>query len=450
MDLIKILAQRVSLPFSYYREGFDIMPRWRELEKSQYFSEDEMHDLQWRRLKTLLSDAYVNVPYYSELFDREGIRPGDINNETDFRKIPVLTKQDIRDHHDRMVSKKYDPGTMIPKKTGGSTGVPLKLYWSRGATAHKKAATLRHDAWTGYRPGEKLAMLWGAEPGDDTWRFKLYNFLTLRRIALDTLQMSDATTGAFLTRLRKYGAPFLFGHAHSLYVLAQYVDQNGITDLPTRSILSTAEVLTPKERQQIERAFGVPLFDRYGCEELSVIASECEAHEGLHVHSEGLYIELEGSGEQEPGDLIITDLVNDGMPLIRYKTEDMALPLGGRCSCGRTLPRLKTIFGRHTDFLYTPDGRSLSGISIMVNLAIEIPGIWQVQVVQDRLDHLLFRIVRTDQFGEHSLRRLAQEIPKFFGSGMNYDVEYVEALSRTPRGKYQFSICKIPRPEASS
>lgn len=446
MDIIKTLAQNVFLPLSYYREGFDIMPRWRELEKSQYYSEDQMHDLQWIRLKALLIEAYEQVPYYSELFDREGINPNDIKDESDFQKIPQLTKQDLRDHHDRLISKKYSAQSMIPKKTGGSTGVPLKLFWSRGATAHKKAATIRHDAWTGYRPGEKLAMLWGAESGEDTWRFKLYNFLVLRRIALDTLEMSDATTEAFLTKLRKYGAPFLFGHAHSLYVLAQYIDQHGITDLPTRSILSTAEVLTSGERKLIETAFDVPVFDRYGCEELSIIASECEAHEGLHVHSEGLYIELEGGSDREPGDLVITDLVNDGMPLIRYKTEDMALPRSGTCSCGRTLPRLKKIFGRHTDFLYTPDGRSLSGISIMVNLAIEIPGIWQVQVIQDKLDHLLFRIVRTDQFGEHSLIRLAEEVPNFFGKAMSYDVEYVESLSRTPRGKYQFSICNIEKP----
>jgi phenylacetate-CoA ligase len=167
----------------------------------------------------------------------------------------------------------------------------------------------------------------------------------------------------------------------------------------------------------------------------------------MHLHSEGLYIELEGGdGVEEPAELIITDLTNKAMPLIRYKTEDMALPMDGSCSCGRTLPRVKKIFGRHSDFLYTPEGRMLSGVSIMVNLAIEIPGIWQVQVEQDRLDHLTFRIVRTGQFGEQSLAMLAEAVPRFFGSQMKYDVEYVEALKRTPRGKYQFSICNIEPP----
>ncbi len=447
MDLIKPLAQNVFLPLSYRREGFDILPRLRELEESQYWSSDQIQDLQWRRLKRLLAAAYEHVPYYRELFDGEGIHPGDIRDHSDFRRIPMLTKQDVRQQADRLLSNRFARADLIPKKTGGSTGVPLKLFWSRNGAAHKKAATMRHDTWTGYRPGEKLAMLWGAEEGEDTWRYRVYNFLTLRRIALDTLVMDEDKTLAFLDQLRRYGARFLFGHAHSLYILAQFLDERSIGDLPTESILSTAEVLTDPERELIERAFGAPVFDRYGCEELSVIASECPAREGMHVHAEGLYIELEGDDGSEPGDLIITDLVNEAMPLIRYKTEDMALPMTGTCSCGRTLPRLKKIFGRHTDFLYTPEGRMLSGVSIMVNLAIEIPGIWQVQVIQDRLDHLLFRIVRTEQFGDHSLRMLSEAVPRFFGPQMKYDIEYVEALKRTPRGKYQFSICNIEPPK---
>ena len=136
------------------------------------------------------------------------------------------------------------------------------------------------------------------------------------------------------------------------------------------------------------------------------------------------------------------------MPFIRYRTEDMALPLTGACPCGRTLPRLKKIYGRQSDFLYTPEGRMLSGISAMDHMAIEIPGIWQVQVVQERLDFLRFRIVRTEKFGDHSLAIMRELVPKFFGPQMTYDVQYVDALERTPRGKYQFSICKIDPPRS--
>jgi phenylacetate-CoA ligase len=450
VDLIKPLAQHIFIPLSYYREGFDIVPQVRALEKSQYFSADERHDQQWRRLSRILKLAYDDVPYYGELFRNIGLKPEDIRTDDDLRQIPVLTKQNIRDNQDKLISTKYHRSDMFSKTTGGSTGVPLQLYWSIPATTAKKSATVRHDAWTGYRLGEKLAMVWGTESYEEGLRFHVYNFLVMRHTPLNTLDMSGEKTLTFLDQIRRRKIRYLFGHATSVYILALFARDQNITNLPIESILTTAEVLTDEARTVIEEVFGAPVFDRYGCEELSVIASECEAHDGLHVNAENLYLEIEGGNDQEPGEIIITDLVNDGMPLIRYRTEDMSMLMPGSCSCGRTLPRLKKVYGRHTDFLYTPEGRMISGVSIMTNLAINIPGIWQVQVIQDKIDHLLFRIVRTDKFGEDGLRKLAEMAPGFFGPRMTYDVEFVEALERTPRGKYQFSICKIERPGGQS
>lgn len=448
LDVVRLAAQKLFLPLSYRREGFDIIARTHELEETQYYPCERLRELRWRRLREILEVAHRSVPYYQALFKRIGLQPGDVKSDSDLAAIPVLTKQNIRDHQNELISTEYNRTDLIPKKTGGSTGVPLNLFWSRRATAAKKAATVRHDSWTGYRPGEKLAALWGVDPGMDKWRYRLYNYLTLRRLSLDTLDMSEKAIELFLYELRRRRVPYLFGHAHSLYILARYVQQHNIHDLPVRSILSTAEVLTDHERQTIETIFGAPVFDRYGCEELSVIASECEVHEGMHLNAEGLWVEIKGAAGETPGELIITDLTNDAMPFIRYRTEDMALPLTGACPCGRTLPRLKKIYGRQSDFLYTPEGRMLSGISAMDHMAIEIPGIWQVQVVQERLDFLRFRIVRTEKFGDHSLAIMRELVPKFFGPQMTYDVQYVDALERTPRGKYQFSICKIDPPRS--
>ena len=450
MDLIKPLSQHIFIPLSYHREGFDIPPRVKALEKSQYFSADELHELQWRKLIRILKIAYDNVPYYGELFRSIGLTPEDIRTEDDLRQIPVLTKQNIRDNQDKLISTKYQRNEMFSKRTGGSTGVPLQLYWSIPATAAKKSATVRHNAWTGYRPGEKLAILWGTEPNQGSLRFKVYNFLAMRHISLDTLDMSEEKTKNFLDQIRRRKIRFLFGHARSVYILALFAKDHGITGLPLESILTTAEVLTEEARKAIGEVFKAPVFDRYGCEELSVIASECEAHDGLHINAENLLLEIEGGNDQDPGEIIITDLVNDGMPLIRYQTEDMSMLMPSPCSCGRTLPRLKRVYGRQTDFLYTPEGRMLSGVSTMDHLAINIPGVWQVQVIQDKIDHLHFRIVRTEDFGDDSLRKLSELVPKFFGASMTYDVEYVDALERTPRGKYQFSICRIERPGAPS
>ena len=446
MDLIRFLAQRVFLPLSRRREGFDCSPIVRHLEASQYLSADKIRERQFEQIRKLLKDSYEHVPYYRGLFKQLGATPDDIKSLDEFSQVPPLTKADVRDHQQELLSDKYNVGELIPKKTGGSTGVPLHLYWSREATAFKQAATQRHDAWSGYAPGEKLAQLWGADAGHDTLRARLYNFLVTRRLLLDTLEMDEENSLAFVDKIKRYRPRYLLGHAHSLYVLALFLESHDIGDLGIRSIISTAEVLTDGERRKIEDIFHAEIFNRYGCEELSMVASECEQHEGLHVCAEGLYVEIIDGDEDTPGELVITDLVNDAMPFIRYKIEDTATIYTTPCACGRGLPRLKKLFGRSSDFLYTPEGRMLSGISIMDHFAIDIPGVWQVQVIQDALDHLHFKIVRTEEFGESSLEKLAETVPRFFGSVMHYDVEYVESLPMTARGKYQFAISKIDKP----
>lgn len=446
MDLIRLLAQHVFLPLSRRREGFDCSPIVRELEASQFLSLDEIRERQFEQIKKLLKYSYENVPYYRGLFKRMGATPDDIKSLDEFSQVPPLTKSEVRDHHEELLSTKYELSSLTPKKTGGSTGVPLHLYWSREATAFKQAATQRHDGWSGYAPGEKLAQLWGADAGHDSLRAKLYNYLVTRRLLLDTLEMSEENTLAFVEQVRRYRPLYLLGHAHSVYILALFLEEHGIDDLAIRSIICTAEVLTDGERRKIEQVFSAGVFNRYGCEELSVVASECEQHEGLHINSEGLYVEVIDGDEETPGELVITDLVNEAMPFIRYQIEDTATIYTTPCACGRGLPRLKKLYGRSSDFLYTPDGRMLSGISIMDHFAIDIPGVWQVQLVQDALDHLLVKIVRTEKFGELSLRKLALTVPEFFGNAMRYDVEYVDQLPMTARGKYQFAVSKIDKP----
>jgi hypothetical protein len=101
------------------------------------------------------------------------------------------------------------------------------------------------------------------------------------------------------------------------------------------------------------------------------------------------------------------------------------------------------VVGRTTDVLYTPDGKKVSGVSILDTFTIHIPGFKQVQVIQEQLDKLTFKIVKAKDFGHESLPALAAQIPRFFGPDMKHEVEFVDTIPKTQRGKFQFSICKI-------
>ena len=143
-----------------------------------------------------------------------------------------------------------------------------------------------------------------------------------------------------------------------------------IKTIQPKGIICSSMMLLPHERRQIEEVFGVKVINRYGCEEVSLIASECEKHEGLHLNVEHLFIEFIRSDGQdakpgESGSIIVTDLINKAMPFIRYQIEDSGVPTDRRCSCGRGLPLMSEVTGRLADFLRLtpgpPSGRSASG-----------------------------------------------------------------------------------------
>jgi phenylacetate-CoA ligase len=121
----------------------------------------------------------------------------------------------------------------------------------------------------------------------------------------------------------------------------------------------------------------------------------------------------------------------------------------GTCSCGRSLPRLQEVSGRMADFLYRPDKVPVFGISILDTFAIHIPGFKQVQIIQDQYDFLTFRIVKDNAFSEESLSILKKNVREIFGEAMRYEIEFVDRIEQTERGKYRFSICNIGRGESS-
>ncbi len=133
------------------------------------------------------------------------------------------------------------------------------------------------------------------------------------------------------------------------------------------------------------------------------------------------------------------------MPLIRYQIGDVVVPSNRKCKCGRGLPLIEHVEGREADYVLTPAGRLISGISLTENFALLIPGTAQVQIVQESLTELRIRLVPDDAFGDASRRKIAELVEETFGSSVRYDVELVDAIPQEPSGKYRFCISKVAR-----
>jgi phenylacetate-CoA ligase len=439
--MLTFLNRHLMHPLVAWRAGSKHLKHLRELRRTQFDSPAVIRERQLAALRAQLRHAYDTVPYYRAAWDKAGVHPSDVKSLADLEAFPVLTKADIRRHERALVSSAFDITKLRAKRTSGSTGVPLTVYIDEPAVQWKSACTLRSDEWSGWRLGQRVAKVWGnPEYRHFGLKGRLRNFLLDRAVYLDTLNLNDERIAAFAEQIRRHRPGLIFGHAHSLYLLACSLKKSGVTDVRPGGIISTAMLLHDWQRAAIERVFGCPVTNRYGCEEVSLIASECEMHHGLHVNADSVYTEVPPGGK-----LLVTDLTNRAMPLIRYQIGDVVVPSDRTCRCGRGLPLIERVEGREADYVLTPAGRLISGISLTENFALLVPGTAQMQIVQESLTELRVRLVPDDDFGPESRRKIAELVEHTFGTGVRCDVEVVGAIPQEPSGKYRFCISKVAR-----
>ena len=210
-------------------------------------------------------------------------------------------------------------------------------------------------------------------------------------------------------------------------------------------ILGAAEALHASQKQRIEQAFGAPAYNTYGCREFMLIAAECEHRDGLHVNADHLVVELghdEGAGADGPRELVVSDLHNYGMPLLRYVNGDLATPGHGRCACGRGLPRLASVDGRKLDALRTPDGRFVPG-EYVVYAFLSATGIRRYQVVQKRLEAFEILVVPDEGFDPGVIERVRGELVKLVGDSVALEFRLTDEIPLTPSGKQRVTVSEL-------
>ncbi|MCX7424637.1 MAG: phenylacetate--CoA ligase family protein [Planctomycetia bacterium] len=430
----------------------------RRLLRTQFDPPETIRQRQWHEIESLLDHAYRTTRFWRGRLADAGLEPGRIRSFDDFRAVPLLTKADLRERAGEMLSDLYrnEKESLHKKRTSGSTGVSVEVLVDEAAQQFKRACVLRSDEWSGWRLGERVAAIWGNPQVRTDWKGRLRRLLLDRDyVHLDTLKMDEAAIGAFADALVRTPPSLLFGHAHSLHLFAVYLKtKRPNVAIRPRGIISAAMVLHDWERRLIEAVFQCPVTNRYGCEEVSLIACECERHDGLHVNADGIYLEvLRPDGTPcppgEPGMIVVTDLVNRAMPMIRYQVGDMGVLSDRQCPCGRGLPLLERIEGRVADYVVTPRGELISGISLTENFAVMVPGIAQLQIVQEEVDRFVFRIVKGSDFGPKSLETIGVLVKERFGPEVRYECEYVDRIPQEPSGKYRFCISKVEKVQCS-
>ena len=446
--LFEWLSRNTFHPLWDLKDGSVRLKTLRILERSQWQTLDELKERQWERLKWILTYAYTHCPYYREQFDNHEIHPSHLRSPNHFLTVPILSKQQIQQSGNALISRLYQPNVLRSAKTGGSTGTALKVHFDKRCEDTRNAAAIRSNRWANWNIGEKVAALWGNPGHPDTLKKKIRHALYDRTIVLDTMDLNANSMMAFVNRWREYNPGIMFGHSHSLYLFATFIQEHGIRDIRPKGIISTSMMLLLQERERIEHVFRCKLTNRYGCEEVGLIASECERHDGMHLNIDHLYIEfLKEDGNPasagEHGQIVVTDLINRGMPLIRYNVEDIGIPTQRTCPCGRGLPLMEKVSGRVADFLMRKDGSLVAGVSLIERTLTAIKGIEQLQIIQEAVDEIILNIVRMEDYDASSEKELFHEFTTVFGKDIRIKANYVNRIPQEQSGKYRFAICKV-------
>lgn len=415
----------------------------REFERNQYLHPDELRALQMRRLRQQLVDAYRYVPFYRHRMTQAGLTPLDIQTHEDLHLLPVLTKRDIQDHQDLLAASNIPAAKRDRNQTGGSTGSPLQFFVDRERFDSRMASTERHNAWAGLQPGDWYAHLWGSrfDVGDKpdsnpAWR----QSLLYRNLTLHTAAVTEEAMMRYVEVLRKYRPRYMLAYAQSAVLFAEFCVANNIRDIEFKSMIVSAEMLLPGKRQVIEETFGGKVFNRYGCREVSVIASECEYHSGLHVNADALLVEVEPAPHLPTGmgRVLITDLLNRSMPLIRYEIGDLAsLDSDLSCPCGRSLPLIGNIQGRTSDFLHLPNGRMIAGPSLAL-LAADMRDVRQMQFIQPDPRHVTLKVVAGHGYSALTEQELRRRMQPYLEDVSNLTIVTADSIPSEPSGKYRF------------
>lgn len=449
MDPVAGIVGRVFYPLWDLKDGSHRLREWHRLEQSQWLPRAELVRRQWDAAGRLLAYARAHCAFHRERLERAGIPSGRELTLEAWSRIPILTKQDLRNHEEGLRSDRFRLEELAVAKTGGSTGVALRVLFDRRCQEARNASALRSDRWAGWEPGMRRISVWGNPPPMRSWKARLRNALHDRLEFLDTMEIHEASLQRFLRSARRPSPFVLQGHAHSIFIVARWLEERGQRSIRPRGIIATSMMLLRPERDTIQRVFGCAVTDRYGCEEVGLIGCECGEHRGMHLNVDHLLVEClrdDGTptGPGEEGALVLTDLMNHGMPLIRYRIEDVGVLSERACPCGRGLPLLERLSGRTADFLVRADGSLVAGVSLVERTLTALPGIEQMQIVQETIDTFRLRLVPAREYSAATEEALRREFQTVFGEAVRVTVEIVDRIAQDPSGKYRFSITRVP------
>jgi len=419
----------------------------KEMERTQWLSVEELANFQAKRLDAFLADVYRHVPHFRRLMDEVELRPDRIAGLEDLRRLPLLAKADIRAHGDEL--RADDARGLARFNTGGSTGEPLVFLISKERVSHDVAAKWRATRWWDVDIGDREIVVWGSpiEVGAQD-RVRSVRDRLFRTRLLPAFEMSSDNLSRFVEAIQRFRPRMLFGYPSALALIARHAERAGATlsSLDIRVVFVTSERLYDDQRATMERVFGCPVANGYGGRDAGFIAHACPAGR-LHITAEDIIVEIvDAEGKRLPigetGEIVITHLATRDFPFIRYRTGDIGTLSDEGCPCGRSLPVLKNVEGRATDFVIASDGTVIHGLALIYVLR-GLPEIARFKIVQESVQLTRVFIQSDTDLSTDRKRFIETELRNRLGMDVNVAIEQVEALPQERSGKFRYVVSHV-------
>lgn len=426
---------------NYY--GRDFKQIYAFLKVSRNWSRNRIQEYKLDRLKALVTHAQTNVPYYRELFKRQGIKAGDIKTFEDFSKIPVLTKQALRDNFELLKADNLETYDPLWTQTSGTTSAMTSLYRSRYHEAFRKAAVWRFFQEYGFDFRQKRLSLSCRSfdinsPVADLDRVE-------NNMIINTFHIIAGNYEKVYQQIKDFRPRMIWTHPSPLAILAEYALDKGYPPLEIPLIAVYSEVFYPHLRKVLERAFPTRFIEYYGNRENS-IGAWGNADGKFYEISEYCHLEVVGdvaaSGPPDMGDVISTSLHNYATPLIRYHSEDLA-QWHGYLSPDIPYPVVELIGGRGKDVLLARDGFTIPFFLAYID-KVNFKKLKKYQMEQINLDEIILRVVpKEDYVRERDEELLLECARESIANRFKIRLEYVDDIPLTDNGKYRSVISKL-------
>lgn len=429
-----------------------------DLNRVWHTTPEKLRAYQDKAVRKIVQYAYT-VPLYHEKYRAHGVHPRDIRGVKDIKKLPFITKNDLREHYpDGIVPEQFDKNQGFLLSTSGSTGKPLFIYYDLfSAVKYVEGFVRILKAYGGSWSKSKIVLVVDTKEGSvehASFQSSVLPFLK-KFVSLDNIKYLyvGEKIETLLREINEFNPEYLGSDPHMLREFAYRKNNGDAENINPELLFSSGAMLDNYTRQYVEKAFNTRVLDTYGSTEAGPMAFECINGRGYHVNSDFVFMEFLDEQNQdvpygEPGRLVVTRLYGTGTPIIRYTgVEDIVTPIEPDTSCGITTEMIKNIGGRSIEIIRLPNGKTLAPFRVTTIPASVMDDfntykIKQFQIIQHKIDEIEVLVLIDEKLRnvgppvETILQELKNRFVNATGPEVHIRIREVDEIEKDERSDY--------------